>query len=575
MTRFALIFCLFASLITMAQKKFDRFLTEFEKGNGNQTATYQQTIDYYKKLDAASDHIKMVEAGTTDSGHSLHYIIYDRDKNFEFPGKKTVILINNGIHAGEPDGIDATMMLFRDLMTNKIKSPKNCILVTIPVYNIGGMLNRNATTRVNQNGPEEYGFRGNARNYDLNRDFIKSDSRNMKSFAEIFHNVDPDFFIDNHVSNGADYQYVLTYIMTQHNKLGKDLGRFMNDELLPEIVSDLKKKKVESIPYVNVWHGTPDQGYNQFMDHPRYATGYASLFNTIGFTVETHMLKNYRDRVKATYDFMVSGLNAVEKNHQKIKSARQSEYQNYKPGNQYAIKWQIDSAKARKMRFLGFEGRMIKSAATSGDRLFYDRKKPFGRQITFYKEHKPDVHVTIPKFYVIPQGWWNVIDLLKVNRIEMRQLEQDSIMEVESYHIADYKTAASAYEGHYPHHSVLVNASKIKFTFKKGDYLIPLEQKGVKYLLETLEPAGADSFFNWNFFDTILQQKEGFSDYVFEDTAARIIAENPKLKEAFDQRMKSLPGFANNPEAQLEWIYKNSVHYEKAHMQYPVYRIVN
>ena len=70
-------------------------------------------------------------------------------------------------------------------------------------------LNRNSTTRTNQNGPESYGFRGNARNYDLNRDFIKSDTKNAKTFAQIFHLVQPDVFIDNHVSNGADYQYIL------------------------------------------------------------------------------------------------------------------------------------------------------------------------------------------------------------------------------------------------------------------------------------------------------------------------------------------------------------------------------
>jgi hypothetical protein len=91
-------------------------------------------------------------------------------------------------------------------------------------YNIGGALNRNSTSRANQDGPEVYGFRGNARNYDLNRDFIKSDTRNTKSFVEII--INADVFIDNHVSNGSDYQYKLTYIMTQHNKLGTVLGDF-------------------------------------------------------------------------------------------------------------------------------------------------------------------------------------------------------------------------------------------------------------------------------------------------------------------------------------------------------------
>jgi hypothetical protein len=91
----------------------------------------------------------------------------------------------------EADGIDATMQLFRDLALGKIKVPQNTIISTIPIYNIGGALNRNSTTRANQDGPEIYGFRGNGRNYDLNRDFIKSDTKHQK-FAELFHKLNPD-----------------------------------------------------------------------------------------------------------------------------------------------------------------------------------------------------------------------------------------------------------------------------------------------------------------------------------------------------------------------------------------------
>jgi hypothetical protein len=150
-------------------------------------------------------------------------------------------LINNGIHAGEPDGIDATMQLFRDLALGKIKVPQNTIISTIPIYNIGGALNRNSTTRANQDGPEIYGFRGNGRNYDLNRDFIKSDTKIPKVCGTLSQ-TQPRCFIDNHVSNGADYQYKLTYIMTQQNQLGTVLGTYLDTEMMPSIVLDLQKK---------------------------------------------------------------------------------------------------------------------------------------------------------------------------------------------------------------------------------------------------------------------------------------------------------------------------------------------
>ena len=575
MRLFTFLFLLF-SISTFAQKtnKYDTF---FEKGNGNQSASYQETIAYYKLLADDFPTIEMQKMGLTDSGEPLHMVVFNPEKQFDFgiiKKNKAVILLNNGIHAGEPDGIDASMQLFRDLALGKIKTPKNTVIVCIPVYNIGGALNRNSTSRANQDGPEIYGFRGNARNYDLNRDFIKSDTRNTKSFVDIFHKINADVFIDNHVSNGSDYQYKLTYIMTQHNKLGTVLGDFLNTEMMPALVQDLQKKNIETTPYVNAFQDTPDKGFGQFFESPRFATGYTSLFNTIGFVVETHMLKKYADRVKVTYEYMRSAIDFTDANYKKIKQLRLKNEEQYQPNKAYTLKWEIDSTKTTPFSFLGYEASYKKSDVTSGNRLFYDRTKPFKKDIPYSKEFKSVKEIIIPEAYIIPRGFWPVIDLLKSNTITYRQLKNDTIIEVESYKIADFKTTNSAYEGHYLHRNTSVTSKMEKVAFAKGDYIIPTQQKGIKYLLETLEPEAIDSFFNWNFFDTMLQQKEGYSDYVFEDSATQILKENPKLKTEFDLKKQSDVNFINNPEAQLDWIYKHSVYYEKAHLQYPVYRIL-
>lgn len=572
-----IIFLLCFTSTLLAQKK-DSFLTFFEKGNGNQSATYEETIGYFNTLDASFETIKMQEMGLTDSGEPLHIVTFNADANFNFEEirkTKSIILINNGIHAGEPDGIDATMMLYRDLALGKIKIPKNVVLVTIPVYNIGGALNRNSTSRANQNGPEEYGFRGNARNFDLNRDFIKSDTRNTKSFAEIFHLVQPVLFIDNHVSNGADYQYTLTYIMTEPKKLGNELGTFLKDDFNVALVSDLKKKKTETTPYVNVWHGTPDDGFQQFFESPRYATGYTSLFNCLGYVVETHMLKDYKSRVKVTYDFMVSAMEITGKKAELIQQKQLANQTQFQAGKKYTLKWKIDSTKVNPIPFMGFKGSYKKSDVTSGERLYYDRKIPFTKYIPFLGDYKSEREITIPKYYLIPKGQWTIIDQLKANKIEFTQLKNDTLIEVESYAIADYQTYKNAYEGHYPHYNTKVNTTLQKVMFKKGDYLISTNQKGVKFLLETLEPEAIDSYFNWNYFDAILQQKEGYSSYVFEDLANEYLKENPQLRATLEEKKKIDKKFAENPEAQLDWVYKNSPYYEKAHLRYPVYRVVD
>jgi hypothetical protein len=571
------ILLLFISLSNYAQIE-TKYATEFEKGNGNQTATYQETIDYYRLLSKNFSTIKMEEMGLTDSGEPLHMVTFNPEKEFDFSKiqkNKAIILINNGIHPGEPDGIDATMQLFRDLALSKIKIPKNTIIVTIPIYNIGGALNRNATTRANQDGPELYGFRGNARNYDLNRDFIKSDTRNTRSFAKLFHKINPDVFIDNHVSNGADYQYKLTYIMTQHNKLGAVLGDFLNNEMTPSIIKDLQQKNIEATPYVNAFSETPDSGFAQFYDSPRYSTGYASLFNTLGYVVETHMLKKYEDRVKVTYEFMKSTIQFVDEKQDKIKKIRLENENAYKPKKSYALQWQIDTTKLSPFSFLGYEAAYKESEVSSAKRLYYDRTKPYKKEIPYYKEFKASKELIIPTAYLIPKAFWQVIELLKDNSISYTQLKKDTIIAVESYRIVDYKTTSSAYEGHYLHRETKIAKEKINKAFAKGDYLVNAQQKGIKYLLETLEPEAVDSFFNWNFFDTMLQQKEGYSDYVFEDTAAQLLKDNPVLKAALEKKKIEDSDFNKSPQAQLDWVYKNSVYYENAHLQYPVYRIID
>ena len=573
--RFIKFSILFFSVALFAQKN-KTYDTVFERGNGNQSATYSEVISFYQLLDKDFTSVKMQTMAAEDSGIPLHMVSYSADGKFDYHNPaKSIILIVNSIHSGEPDGVDASMMMYRDLATAKIKIPKNTIIVAIPVYNIGGYLNRNSTWRTNQNGPEEYGFRGNSRNYDLNRDMIKSDTKNTKGLVEIFHQVNPDIFIDNHVSNGADYQYTLTYIQTEPSKIGKELDNFMNQKITPALEADLKSKGIESTPYVNVWSGTPDKGFVQFNDAPRYTTGYASLFNTIGYVVETHMWKNYDKRVKATYEFMLSAINYADANVERVKEVRKANALLYKPKTNYPFSWAIDSSKIAKRRFLGYEGIIKKSEVTTGNRLYYDRSQPFDKEINFYTHYKSAKSIVIPEAYVIPQSWWNVIDVLKSNYCEYTVLKKDTIIEVESYKIADYKTVNQAYEGHYPHRNTTVIKSMEKIKFLKGDYLFSTHQKAIKYLVEVLEPEMVDSFFNWNFFDTILQQKEGYSDYLFEDLAVKILHDNPNLKKQLDEKLRTDVSFAKSPEAQLDWVHKHSLYYEKAHLQYPVFRIVD
>lgn len=553
--------------------------TPFEKSKGKRSATYFETIDWYKTLVKRSSKILVKEMGPTDAGYPLHLVLISGDGKFApaawHKQKKVVILINNGIHPGEPDGIDASMMLVRDILDKKIILPENVALAFIPVYNIGGCLNRNSYTRANQNGPEEYGFRGNAQNLDLNRDFTKSDSKEARSFAQLFHFLNPDILIDNHVSDGADYQHTMTLITTQYNKLGPSLGKWLKESFEPSLYKGMSAKGWNLTPYVNFETTDFGKGMEMFIDPPRYSSGYAALFNTLSFIPETHMLKEYSQRVKSTYDLMVTFIEQSAIKSNDIFEQREKANKDAISQQLFPLKWNADSIKYDEIIFKGYETDSAKSDATGLQKMFYNHNKPYTKKIKYYNVFNPADQVQKPVAYIIPQGWWAVIDLLKLNGVIVKQLEKDTDINVNYYHIDDYKSIARPYEKHHKNYAVKVSAKSKVNHFLKGDHIIYLKQPVNRYIVEMLEPTGDDSFFAWNFFDAILQQKEGYSDYRWEDIAADLLKKDPLLKEKLEVKKASDPKFAANSSEILDYIYKNSPYFEKAYLNYPIYRIEN
>ena len=553
--------------------------TLFEQSNGTQTPTYFQIINWWKNLDAKSPIITVKTIDTTDAGFPLHLVLVSGDKDFNISSiknkKKSIIFINNGIHPGEPDGIDASMLLVRDIVENKYKLPDNIVLAIIPVYNIGGCLNRSENYRVDQNGPVAFGFRGNAQNLDLNRDFIKCDSKNALAFTKIFHWLDPDIQIDNHVSNGADYQHIITLLSSQHNKLDGTLGNYLTDVLETAVYKLMKQKGYDLVPYVNhSGENTPDVGWQQFWDSPRYSSGFATLWNTFAFMPETHMLKPYKQRVEATVALMKSFIEFTTINSKKITAIREERKKELVTQTQFPLHWKVDSTQHTTIEFKGYEAEKKTSAVSGLPVLFYDRTKPFTKTIPFYNEYKADVFVNKPTAYIIPQGWWKIITRLQANNVVMTRLLHDTTIQVDWYKIEDYKTSARPFEGHHLNSNVVTSTHTDTIRFRAGDWYIPVNQTANRFLVETLEPNSEDSYFTWNFFDAVLGQKEGFSDYVFEETAAAFLQSHPDIKTALEEKKRSDSSFANNAEAQLDFVFRHSPFIEPDYLRYPVFRVM-
>ncbi len=569
---------LFLFLLLLSANAAPAQQCRFETSQGKESATYFEAIEWFTLLDKKSTMVKVREMGTTDAGYPLHLVLVSRDGAFDIAQwkqqQKIIILINNGIHPGEPDGIDASMLLVRDIVANKTTLPPNVVLAFIPVYNIGGSLNRGAVSRVNQNGPLAYGFRGNAQNLDLNRDFTKCDSKNARSFAAIFHLLDPDILVDNHVSDGADYQHTMTLITTQYDKLGGELGNWLKTSFEPALYKQMASLGWPMTPYVNFETARPENGMQQFYDPPRYSSGYAALFTTIGFIPETHMLKPYQQRVQSTYDLMKTITVQASDDAFNITRLRKHARIAARSIKEFPLSWRPDTTQHSMISFMGYGQAFKTSEATGLNSMYYDRNKPYTQPVKLCDKFVPVNTIKAPEAYLVPQGWHAVIDLLKLNGARYSRLNSDTLMTVEAYRVQEYKAAPRAYEKHHKNSGVKVATSIQAIQFLKGDYLFNMNQPANRYIVEMLEPTGDDSFFAWNFFDAILQQKEGYSDYRWEDIAAATLKNNPALARQLQEKRKEDAAFAGNASAQLDFIYKNSIYYEPEHLRYPVFRIL-
>jgi hypothetical protein len=538
----------------------------------NTTPTYPELIEIYKNLDDKHDEIQLYAMGQSDYGLPIYVVLInvqgDSTLAFQQAREGTTLLINNAIHPGEPDGVNACLIWLEEWI-EKGKPKDIPIVAIIPAYNVGGMMNRSSTSRANQLGPEEYGFRGNAQNLDLNRDFIKMDSKNMFTFAKIYHALDPDAFIDTHVSNGADYQYTMTYIASVRERMAPSMATLTHDVFLPRMKEMSAEKGFELTPYVSTRKSVPDNGIEVFNDLPRYAMGYASLFNAMSFTTETHMLKPFPQRVEATYVFLCSTITWMKENKDEIER-RRKEAKEWDMGlTQYRYNYSLQDDSIP-ILFKGYTYSYETSEVTGMPRLKYHRDKPFEKEIPLFFKYEAQDSIKIPAFFYIGGQCRDVIERLKANQVEMREVDTKERVFARQYRIASFESGKQPYEGHFLYQNVRQIEEQRYVHLKPGDVIVPMNQPNRRFILSVLVPESPDSYFVWNYFDSYVQQKEYFSAYVFEDVAAKMLSENEHLKKEFEVKKQNDVEFAESAWQQLYFLYQRSPYYEPTHNLLPI-----
>ncbi len=559
--------------------------THAERTAYRETPRYDETVEYCERLDAASPLIQFVSFGKSGEGRSLPLVIAATNATFAPEAArragKAIVLIQACIHAGEPDGKDAGLALLRDIAITKTRPGllDNVVLLFIPIYNTDGHERFGAFNRINQNGPEESGWRGTGINLNLNRDYMKADTPETRAWLNLWNKWNPDLFIDCHVTDGADFQYNITYQYEHHDNAASSIRDWMKNAMEGRAVPAAEADGNVLSTYL-VFKDNRDftQGIVSFVSTPRFSTGYTPLRNRPGLLIETHMLKPYRPRVRGTYDLIFHLLEEVNRDPKSlllaVKTADEKTVANgrtYNPATKYPLRFELTD-KSRPFQLKAFDYRRELSDVSGAVRVIYGTK-PVDMTVPLFDDLKTTVSASTPLYYVIPPQWLDVIDVLKMHKVQIQLLKQSTTIEVESYRFKDVQWATSSFEGHVMP-SFKTDLINEKRTYPAGSIVVPMAQPAAQVALYLLEPSAPDSFVAWGFFNPIFEEKEYAEDYVMEELAREMLQKDEKLKREFEERLISDPKFAGSASERLRFFYMRSPYWDRFLNLYPVGRII-
>lgn len=568
------------------QRESSGWSTTYENSGYRQTPRYAETIAYCRKMAAASAWVKYTSFGFSAQGRELPLVILSKDRAFDPASaaktRKAVILMQSGIHAGEIDGKDASLMLMRDIaVTRKYATLlDNTILLFVPIFNVDGHERFGPFNRINQNGPEEMGWRVTSQNLNLNRDYMKADTPEMRAMLTLFSSWLPDFYVDCHVTDGIDFQYDVTYAVETAQNIDPALSSWTQEKLLPGMI-----QKVEAAGHKIFFYVFPREdndlgkGLGGGVAKPRFSTGYGGLQNRPTLLIETHMLKPYRTRVDATYLVLKAVLETINSAPQNLRAAVRTadsktvdRGMRYDPRQNLPLRFDLGD-RNKMMKFLGIKAKTERSEISGGFVRIYTGE-PEEMSVPFFDEAIVTDSVSIPVAYLVPQEWSFVPEVMRVHGIDLERLQRSVTAEVQSYRFTDVKWPDHPYEGRQCPTYTMQSIKEMR-TYPKGTLCIRMNQRAAKVAMHLLEPKSPDSFVAWGFFNAIFEQKEYAESYVMEQTARAMLASDPALKREFEEKVRRDSVFARSPDDRLNWLYLRSPWADPWLNKYPVGRLVS
>lgn len=549
--------------------------TTYERSGYVQTGRYEEAADYCRRLAATSPWAHLITWGTSPQGRPLIGLVMSKERAFTpeaaRKSRKPLVIINNGIHSGEIEGKDAGLLLARDILITQTEAYllDHTNLLFIPIFGVDAHERFSPYNRINQNGPEEMGFRATAVNINLNRDFMKADAEEMKAMLRLIHAWKPDFFFDDHTTDGADWQYASQLAMPLAQTQGATQVAW-SQQMLAKVLPQVEQDGFLTAPYFDhVDYSRLDRGLSASEFSPRYSTGYFAAINRPTMLIETHMLKSYKVRVEATYSLNKRVIAYIGETAEQLKTANReadAAETRTKPGDKFVLSADLTDA-TRPFLFRGLEYTPFRSEISGAVMPNWSRK-PQDTPTVIHDQFAPTLTLSAPAAYAIPPEWKEVITLMDLHGLRTFRLKQPLKAAFATYRFDAVTWPRAPFESRFQPRFTAVKIQEER-TLPAGTVVVPTDQIGAKLLMHLLEPEAPDSLMHWGLFNTIFEQKEYFEDYAMERVARKMLADNPALKSEFEEKLKE-PQFAASPRARLEFLFEHSPFVDTHLNRYPV-----
>jgi hypothetical protein len=572
---------------TLVVAKTDPWITPAEKSDFRTTPLYDEMTAWLKKLVAAAPQLKIISLGKSPEGRDIWMVIASGEKQFTPEGLrksgKPIIFVQAGIHPGEIDGKDAGLMLLRDMTVRGTKKEllEHANFLFVPIFNVDGHERSSKFGRVNQRGPEVVGWRTNAKNLNLNRDYAKIDSPEMEAMIRALNQWQPDLYVDIHVTDGADYQYDITFGFNGAGGHSPAIANWLEKTFTSAVTNDLEKMgHIPGSTDVAGWIDPFDltKGIKSWLANPRYSNGYGDARHLPAVLVENHSLKPYDQRVLGTYVFLEGAIRAVASNAPALRQAIESDRK--ANAGTIPLAWDIDpAAPPETIEYKAIESRTMPSAISGGLRIEFTGK-PVTLRIPYQRANHVSASVTRPKAYWIPPAWSEVVQRLQIHGIQFERINEARDVKMSMYRLEEMRFQGKdqtkgeeeqPFEGRVQITAKPVVEQRTEH-YAAGSVRVPANQPLGDLAAALLEPASPDSFLQWGFFDEVFQHTEYIEGYILEPMAERMLVADPKLAEEFKQKLATDEAFRASQKERLRWFYSKTPFVDERWKLYPVGR---